>query len=1660
MGLRASNMILSQFSSRQTAPTMLRAMLRAMLRVLMLLAVLVAVLASVCVRALAQGAPFPAPNGRFYQIRQTPSTTSSQLYVLNRYNLGSGGTAIGASSAVVLNVLGLNPLDNYFYTLRVLSGNRNELYRIGQSGPVLVGTIADLPSGTDFNSGTFDGAGNYYVTNGGGTLYRVTGTAGATNVGGVATGVSATAIPLSPVPNLGDIAYDPATGQIFGLSFTLDPPQLAVINPTTGAVSISTVSYVGAPAGTSIIFGTLFFDTSDRLYAYANGGAFFTFAKPTTPGAAVNATYLAGGPSTNQSDGASNPFARVPLQVDKSVAALVRPNATTFDITFDVTLQNLSSTDGATNAQITENLSRTFALGTPTITVSGAPAIIAGTALATNAGFNGTTNTRLLAGSSTLGAGQSATVRFTTRLVYPSAASVPQSASNIVYASSTSTVDPAINGNPGFTFPNGNPLPPADVIGTDDSSPTPISLLTISGHVFEDVNYGGGAGRPFGTAGTVGVPAGTRVELYSVSGTTATFSTATTTDATGQYQFGNVPPGSYLVRVVNGGLNGVKSTRPTTGQAGTPLAVQTFRVNSGAADPNRVGGNNPDATSAPDGAPGTTINTTTGAIEGNGAPAGSVAQSTGLVAINTASADGMDLGFNFSTIVNTASEGQGSLRQFIVNSNVLANGGLAQVGQTAGQEHSIFMIASSRLSAGVARIGITDTALPAITDALTAIDGATQTANIGDTNGATLGTSPNVGISQTNVPSLNGPEVEIYDADAPNGAGRSVGLTVSASDTTIRRIAIYGFGNATNSDLQGNIFIGNVLRTLIELNAIGTTATSFSDPAGAPGGRSGGDNVRTRSGDSGTVRLNVIGWSNGKGIALEGATNGSDGAQSWTVRFNEVRSNALTNPSVDGIDVEHSGAATIQFNLFAANGGVGIDGNGGLGGNTIDNNTSTSNGFGAGANVETAGVRVFGNGSTLSNNIISGNAGAGVMVVPAAQNNVITRNSIFNNGSRPATGGTAQQIGIDLLEAGQNAKTGTDVAGRGFVTPNDSGDGDSGANALLNFPVLESARLNTITNEVVLRGFARAGSTVEIFVAAPDPSGFGEGQTYFVTRVEGSAQDADGTTSTYNGATASQPFDPALPNVGSDTTNRFEFRLPASSAPLNTLLTTTATVAGTGTSEFSNNIRVAQVGPQLAGRVYLDANASAVRDNAENTTNESGLFVKAFLLDSSGNPAATAAEAATVDAATGQYTFATLSAGRYRLALDDNATLSDAAPANVGARGYVGTEAPLGVRDDVALASGAQAAAQDFGLFRGSSISGVVFNDNGLGMGGVAADGLKQAGEVGLPGVTVRALGAGVQVLASAQTSAQGAYTLFVPSGSGPARIAETNPSGFLSTGASLGNSGGTYDRAADSIAFTPVAGTIYSALSFGDVRAPTLENSSSLSISPGGSVLLPHVFRAFKPGTVSFTASGAPSPAGLAFTRVLYRDLNCNGVLDGAEGNAPISTLAITKADLDASGGQFDVCLLIKEFAPANAPLGSQDKISLGASFDFAENGVAPLANAVLTRSDTVVVKLTGDLVLSKTVDKPTAGPGENVVYRITFRNQGSQPLQSLVVQDVVPAFTTFVSQSAGPLPTGLSGPTFARSGTNGSALQWTFGGALAPNATGYVEFTVRINQ
>ncbi len=364
----------------------------------------------------------------------------------------------------------------------------------------------------------------------------------------------------------------------------------------------------------------------------------------------------------------------------------------------------------------------------------------------------------------------------------------------------------------------------------------------IAGYVFDDVNYGGGAGRVLSAAAAaapsfpVGRP-NARVELYDAAGN---FLRADTTNANGRYGFAGIPNGSYFVRAVNDTVSPARS-----GATGSEWPVQTFRTDASTGIPaavtSEVGGADPAAQDAPANITSANLFSIT-------------AQSVAPVTIGGfLSVIGVDFGFNFDTIVNTNDSGQGSLREFIENANALSNTNLAQAGMTAGIENSIFQIP------GAVPFSIQPaTALPAVTDPVV-LDGTTQP-----------------GWTSAPIIELNG-NMAVVD-----------GLTISAGGSTIRgfvinRFTTSGIGITAGS---GNSIVGNYIGT----NVAGT-AQAGNNRQGILITNSTGNTI----GGTSAADRNVISGNRQRGILIyESAASGNQVLGNY-IGTNASGSAALTN---------------------------------------------------------------------------------------------------------------------------------------------------------------------------------------------------------------------------------------------------------------------------------------------------------------------------------------------------------------------------------------------------------------------------------------------------------------------------------------------------------------------------------------------------------------------------------------------------------------------------------------------------------------------------------------------------------------------------------------------------------------------------------------------
>ncbi len=698
--------------------------------------------------------------------------------------------------------------------------------------------------------------------------------------------------------------------------------------------------------------------------------------------------------------------------------------------------------------------------------------------------------------------------------------------------------------------------------------------LKISGTVFEDVNYGGGAGRDL-VSSTGVVRPNVRVEIYNASGT---IRGQMLTDTNGQYTFdasnvtgGLIQGNTYQIRVVN---SFVTSSRP----GGCPLAatvdlppdsclqvpVQTFRTsgdtdsnNIADADQNRVGGEVPSKKDAP-------ANSSTQTLSALNSVAGQAVESLTTVVLGSAPFTGVDFGFNFDTIVNTKDSGQGSLRQFITNTNALGGEAtLAQAGTRknksnvnealpAGVETSIFMIPSNTdpmgrtqdvnfdAVRGVAKI-IPLSLLPIITGTngnFTNIDGTTQTVNIGDTNTGVLGRGGTVGVDKLILDKVQRPEVEIF-GNNPSMNGLQA---ANVKDTSIRGLSVYGFYISINAN--------NTVRTTVEQNIVGSRADAWVDPGTI---RDGARNIQFISGNSGgIVRNNLVGFTaQSDAVTFESNNTGN------LIENNDCQAGAVRSGSVGDCYTLYNGNSnnTIRGNFATDISANGVDVLRSSNGNFIENNTIINAGTG---NLENAGIRITyypnsdtaSNNNTIRRNIITGSKTSGILIV-GGTGNLITQNSTYNNSG----------IGIDILKVTETGNIAQSAGIAPYVTPND-GLNASDANKGMDYPIIQSASVSS--NTLTIKGYVGtpttssdfAGATIEFFVGAADTND--KGKVFASDSTTTSRLHAEGQT--------------YLGNCIADSNGKFNCPITVPTGTDPKTITSTATDAAGNTSEFSAGV--------------------------------------------------------------------------------------------------------------------------------------------------------------------------------------------------------------------------------------------------------------------------------------------------------------------------------------------------------------------------------------------------------------------------------------------------------------------------------------------------------
>ena len=515
----------------------------------------------------------------------------------------------------------------------------------------------------------------------------------------------------------------------------------------------------------------------------------------------------------------------------------------------------------------------------------------------------------------------------------------------------------------------------------------------IRGTVFDDVD----ADADVAEAGTLTL-ANASVSLYLDNGDGAigagdVLQATVATNAAGQYTFANLLDGTYYVVVDSKTLGGTNVwAEQTYGVAGAAKGAG-FTATSGALFGGRNTGVSDDASSLP------------------------TAEHVTRVSVANANVLNIDYGFSFSAITSnrgdnadddqlvnpgTARLQQGTLRQFILNSNAIA-----------GVQTAHFAIGAPGTPVTIAVGGA---ALPTITDAAI-LDAWTQ--------GGTGYSGP--------------PLVELAGAGAGAGAN---GLTITAGGTGVRGFVINAFSGR-------GISISGAGGNLITANYIGTDSTGAVDRGNAFSGIFIDNSAGNTVGGMGAAERNVISGNDLDGVSVTGAGasgnqilgnyigvnaagaapigNGESAIDIDTgASGNVVRGNVLSGNAQYGIDM--SDAAT-TLNVIAGN-TIGLD----AGGTVSIANTLGGVAINAGAANNTIG------GTTAADrNVISGNASVGVLL-DGASGIVVAGNYIGTDRTGTLARGNADD-GVRIQGGATGNTVGGTVAGARNVISGNLSDG-------------------------------------------------------------------------------------------------------------------------------------------------------------------------------------------------------------------------------------------------------------------------------------------------------------------------------------------------------------------------------------------------------------------------------------------------------------------------------------------------------------------------------------------------------------------------------------------------------------------------------------------
>ena len=329
----------------------------------------------------------------------------------------------------------------------------------------------------------------------------------------------------------------------------------------------------------------------------------------------------------------------------------------------------------------------------------------------------------------------------------------------------------------------------------------------------------------------------------------------------------------------------------------------------------------------------------------------------------------------------------------------------------------------------------------------------------------------------------------------PDGTsdGNTDGINLRGDNTTVGGL-IAGNGNVISGNTSRGLYLFGTDNLNIQGNFIGT------DPTGLSVLGNGAEGIYSAGGTSSwnAVQNNLISGNGGRGLHINNNNTITPVGSEISIIGNyfgvdrtglTTLANTLSNIGVRGAtvtDMVIGGTDSGDRNIFGGSAEFGLDlswqSNVSVLGNYVgvgaDGSTDVGNTQG-GIHIADGSNIVIGDGTPAGANIIANNGGPGIFSEEQYSTSrvLFLANLIYSNGG----------LGIDL--------------GNDGVTTNDSGDGDSGANDLLNFPVINEVLADGSTDfdyDFTLDVPVNTdGYRIDFFKStSADSSGYGEGEVH------------------------------------------------------------------------------------------------------------------------------------------------------------------------------------------------------------------------------------------------------------------------------------------------------------------------------------------------------------------------------------------------------------------------------------------------------------------------------------------------------------------------------------------------------------------------------------